>query len=224
LETDLNKGTVQLNDLNNQVAVDSLLEVLPPNLDSVIKAENIDTDFNFDFAALRDSNDLKSSLLILADQLEEKIDSTSDPKKLRKLKTYVQLCRSPEQAISRILKYVSYAFFLLLPIFALILKLFYIRRKQNYVKHLIFSIHLHSFWFLVAIIILLLFLIFKKVEGVIPIVLILWCGIYFIIALKKFYRQKTGKTILKWIGISFLYYFVFWSIVMAAMLNALSII
>ena len=35
--------------------------------------------------------------------------------------------------------------FFILPIFALVLKLFYVRRKQYYISHLIHAVHLHSF-------------------------------------------------------------------------------
>ncbi|WP_320054678.1 DUF3667 domain-containing protein [uncultured Acetobacteroides sp.] len=42
----------------------------------------------------------------------------------------------------------SISVLLLMPIFALLLKLFYIRRKQYYMSHLIHSIHLHSVLFI----------------------------------------------------------------------------
>ncbi|MBN1821069.1 MAG: DUF3667 domain-containing protein [Prolixibacteraceae bacterium] len=224
LENDINKGKVLLGNGKNETLRDSLLLNMPQNLDSILAVEGVEKDFNFDFATLRDSNNLKSSLLELADQLENKLEKITDPKKRKKYQTYIRLCRSPEQAMARILKYISYAFFLLLPIFALILKLFYIRRKQHYVRHLIFSIHVHSFWFLVVTIIMLIYLIFNNVSDAVPLILTLLCGVYFLMALKNFYKQGIGKTILKWIGISFIYYFVLWSVVMVAMLNALAII
>jgi hypothetical protein len=224
LENNVNKGKIHLNNINDQIVFDSLKQVLPLNMDSVINTKGLETEFNFDFDTLHASKNLNSSLLNLADQMSEKLKTTSDPKKQRKLKTYIGLCRSPEQAIAKILKYISWAFFLLLPIFALILKLFYIRRNQNYVRHLIFSIHLHSFWFMVAICILLLNMIFRNVADWIPMLLFIGCGVYFIIALKIFYKQGIKKTILKGLLISLVYFFVLTSTVMIAMLNALSII
>ena len=38
--------------------------------------------------------------------------------------------------------------FLLLPAFALWLKLVYLNRRLRYTEHLVFALHVHSFWFL----------------------------------------------------------------------------
>ena len=222
LSAEVDGGVIQIMDDNGDVVSDSIMFVTPQEVDSALAEGGSGLDF--DFSAIRDSNSLQSALMQLAGQLEGKLKTTADLKKQKKLQNSIRLLRSPEQALAKILKYISYACFLLLPIFALILKLFYVRRKQNYIKHLIFSIHLHSFWFLMVIVIMLLYLIFSHVEDVITFSLVLYCGIYFVIALKKFYGQRTGKTILKWIGISLMYYFVFWSVVVVAMLNALSFI
>jgi hypothetical protein len=40
-----------------------------------------------------------------------------------------------------------YAMFLLLPVFALLLKAVYLNRRRYYGEHLVFSLHLHAFWF-----------------------------------------------------------------------------
>ena len=42
------------------------------------------------------------------------------------------------------------AMFVLLPIFALWLKLAYFNRHMRYTEHLVFALHLHAFWFLVV--------------------------------------------------------------------------
>lgn len=44
--------------------------------------------------------------------------------------------------------WVPKAMFLMLPVFALLFKIFYIRRKKFYIEHLIFSLHFHAFIFL----------------------------------------------------------------------------
>ncbi len=46
-------------------------------------------------------------------------------------------------------KNLSIMMFLLLPIFALILKLLYVRRKTLFIKHLVHTLHIHSFAFLI---------------------------------------------------------------------------
>jgi uncharacterized protein DUF3667 len=45
-----------------------------------------------------------------------------------------------------------YAMFLVLPIFALLLKAAYRNRRMYYGEHLVFALHVHSFWFLVALV------------------------------------------------------------------------
>jgi Protein of unknown function (DUF3667) len=50
----------------------------------------------------------------------------------------------------------SYAVFLLLPLFALLLALAYRNRGMFYGEHLIFALHVHSFWFLLALLAVLL--------------------------------------------------------------------
>jgi hypothetical protein len=46
--------------------------------------------------------------------------------------------------------------------------------------------------------------------------------VYFVIALKRFYGQKLGEVILKFMAISFLYNFIFWIIVGFVFLKGIS--
>jgi len=114
-------------------------------------------------------------------------------------------------------------FFLLLPVFALILKIFYIRRNQFYMRHLVFSIHLHSFIFIAFTLIVASHLIFNKSLTLFTMFLICMIPLYFVMALKKFYGQQVGKTLLKFVGISFIYNFIFWIVVGIVFFKALNI-
>ena len=126
--------------------------------------------------------------------------------------------------MAKILKYISYAFFLLLPLFAMILKLIYIRRKHNYMRHLVFSFHIHSFIFLVMTFIIGLNLLFENIPGSISAVLILSIPIYIIIAIKKFYGQSLGKVVLKFFALSFIYNIVFFTVILLASLDAINVL
>src|SRR5690606_19355956 len=55
---------------------------------------------------------------------------------------------NPEAANARVIKSISIMMFFLLPVFGVILKLMYFRKRKFYIEHLIFSIHLHAFLFL----------------------------------------------------------------------------
>lgn len=84
--------------------------------------------------------------------------------------------------------------FVLIPVFALLLKLLYIRRKIPYFDHIIFSLHVISFIFLL----LLLNLFLGNVSDYISLLLFLLAGIYVFLAMKRAYRQRGFKTLLKW--------------------------
>lgn len=213
-------------------ASDSVLSTMGIVVDSVSK-NNLNFKINMD--TFRDTRDLRQALNKFANAMEKDLESVTGLKEKAKKREYIRFCRSPEQALTKILEYMSWAFFMLLPIFALILKLVYIRRKQYYMRHLIFSIHIHSFIFIVLILITGLYMSVNgiinglkldfngSIEGITTTIM-LSIPIYLIIALKKFYGQKLGKVILKFFAISILYNAIFWIIVGFVFLNALSII
>lgn len=55
--------------------------------------------------------------------------------------------RNPRDFLGTVIDRGPYLMFLMLPIFALLLKLLYVRRRRLYVEHLIFSLHIHAFTF-----------------------------------------------------------------------------
>lgn len=186
-----------------------------------IESENLNIDLDEVFVG---KGNLRDRLLRLADKLETSLAQTSDPNEKQRIQEYIEMCRRPEIVISTLLKYLSWASFLLLPIFALILKLFYIRRKQLYIRHLIFSIHLHSFLFMILIPVTLLRMIFNSVPELINTPFIGAFPIYFIIALHRFYGQKWPKTILKFMGIAATYNIVLCTVVLLVFLKSIHII
>ena len=97
--------------------------------------------------------------------------------------------------------------FILLPIFALLLKLLYIRRKQfYYVDHAILSLHYFSLIFLL--------LIFSKYildkifsTDFFSTVAIFWIIVYLFIAMKRLYLQSWVKTFVKYCILGILFFF-----------------
>jgi hypothetical protein len=81
--------------------------------------------------------------------------------------------------------------FLLLPMFALILKLVYIRNKIFYIKHLVFALHIHTVIFMVYLVFIFFPLWYVVTAGMIGIY------IYIFMALRKVYGQGKIKTFLK---------------------------
>lgn len=95
--------------------------------------------------------------------------------------------------------------FFLLPVFALLLKLLYIRRKEfYYVDHAILSLHYFSLIFLL--------LIFSKYlldkifsTSIFSNMAVIWMMLYLLLAMKKLYKQSWKKTILKYLALGFLF-------------------
>jgi len=101
--------------------------------------------------------------------------------------------------------------FISLPVFALILKLLYIRRNFfYYVDHGIFSVHLYIFSFLVLMLFFLLNA-FRKYTGwnwlwYPEAALLVYPLIYYYKAMRLFYGQRRGKTIAKYLLLLILSY------------------
>ena len=49
------------------------------------------------------------------------------------------------------LAWAPYAMFLMQPVFAALLKLLYLDRRRSYGEHFVFSLHLHSAWYLLLL-------------------------------------------------------------------------
>lgn len=94
------------------------------------------------------------------------------------------------------------AMFLLLPVFALLLKLLYVRRRRYYVEHFVFGLHTHAFSFLLLTVTLLM-------PDVFDAALLLWTVVYFYVAMKRFYGQGWLKTLAKYAILSAVYGIVF---------------
>lgn len=85
------------------------------------------------------------------------------------------------------------AMFLLLPVFALLLKLVYIRSKRFYVEHLVYALHLHSFAYLLFSICRLFLWGVPNLAGLMLTIAVFALLFYSLISLKRTYH-RTWKT------------------------------
>ena len=92
--------------------------------------------------------------------------------------------------------------FFLMPVFAVLLKLLYLRREFLYIDHLIFAFHLHSFLFLAGVVQIALEY-FTGADGMGW--LLIAVAFYTLLAFKNFYSQSWKKTILKLFILWFMY-------------------
>jgi hypothetical protein len=160
----------------------------------------------------------EQAILALEKNLQE-ADTDAEKKEIRQL---IRTFSDPEMIVNNVLKLMSWAFFLLLPVFALILKLFY--RRVHFVRHLIFSIYMHSFIFIVFIVVVLFSIIFGVAANWAGLLVFLIIPVYLIIAMKQFFGQRILAVLPRFFGVTFLYNIVFLMVSMAVILNAMHII
>jgi hypothetical protein len=106
---------------------------------------------------------------------------------------------------------VSLMMFIMIPIWAMLLRLFYIRRKWQFMEHLIFSFHIHSFIFFVWGLVMAFSSVGHLVVRMWTMLAILTVYIY--LAFYKVYEQGFIKTFFK-MFLSFFVYIIVLSLVL----------
>lgn len=116
-----------------------------------------------------------------------------------------------EAIMEKFVHLVPQMLFVSMPLFALILLLLYVRRKQIfYVNHVVFTIHLYCATFILTLAALILNSIFKLVhlqEWVLGTIAYFTVCIYWYKAIRNFYSQSRKKTMLKYVIILLINFF-----------------
>ncbi|MFC5436478.1 DUF3667 domain-containing protein [Rhodanobacter umsongensis] len=117
--------------------------------------------------------------------------------------------------------------FVMIPLFAVLLKLFYIFRRRLYMEHLIVALHSHAFLFLWLLLCTLLAAFAHWLEphalwttsplNWLERILVLWAPIYLLLMQKRVYRQGWPMTLLKFWLVGWCY---FWLLAIALMVAA----
>jgi hypothetical protein len=102
-------------------------------------------------------------------------------------------------------RYVPTIVFLLVPVFAGVLKLLYVRHKRFYAEHMIFALHTHAFIFVVFTLMILL----RHWIGGWPLVLLVgWVFAYVYLAMRRVYGQSHLKTFIKYWTLGWMYFWI----------------
>ena len=123
--------------------------------------------------------------------------------------------REPGALVEGIFAALPYAMFVLLPVFALLLKILYLFKRRYYVEHLIVALHSHSFLFLQILVVVVLAQFFNLPDlaesgagqalawtmGL----AIGWMPLYLLIMQKRVYRQGWFFTLIKYTIIGSVY-------------------
>ncbi len=108
------------------------------------------------------------------------------------------------------------AMFVLIPVFAGLLKLFYVFRRRLYMEHLIVALHSHAFLFLSLLLITLTGMLSTWLRphaawagsalGLLQGALMLWIPVYLLVMQKRLYRQGWPMTLLKFWCVCWCYF------------------
>ncbi|MCC5856357.1 MAG: DUF3667 domain-containing protein [Idiomarina sp.] len=145
------------------------------------------------------------------------------------LASFVQ---NPRLFVSKFLSVAPQLMFLMLPMFALVLKLLYIRRQRFYMEHLILTLHTHAFMLLAILLILLLGLLNTGLETLfgegfwlkplswLQSLTVLWIPVYLLLTQRGYYKQSWGKTFAKFLISSHVWMFLMIILVTSALFIA----
>ncbi|MDP4536564.1 DUF3667 domain-containing protein [Alkalimonas collagenimarina] len=124
---------------------------------------------------------------------------------------------NPRLAINKFFSLAPQMMFLLLPVFALLLKLMYIRCNRFYMEHLIVALHSHSFILQVGVFCILLGVLQNSIPwpwlassvGWLKVAFAYWIPLYLLLCQKFYYQQGWGRTLFKFWLTSSLYNLLF---------------
>ncbi|HET6431901.1 DUF3667 domain-containing protein [Dyella sp.] len=132
-----------------------------------------------------------------------------------------------ERLVGQLFSSLPQVLFLMLPLFALLLKVLYVFRRRLYMEHLIVALHSHAFLFLALLLAVLLALlegwlatIATCAAGPVHLLewaLAIWVPIYLLLMQKRIYRQGWPMTIVKYLVVGWCY---LWLLTFALVLSA----
>ena len=136
---------------------------------------------------------------------KEKVVTTTESTEIRSKEEMEQDKRQANKIVTSVDKtfdymaaYLKYISFFLLPVYALGFKLLYIRSKRFYVDHLIYTMHLQSFAYVIISLVLLIPLFFlPSARDWFGKVVVITSMAYLLFSLRYVYKQSWLKTILK---------------------------
>lgn len=206
------RKTSQVNLMNHvygsKTALENPLVVNPKSMDSVTTKEKINSNsiFNVPF------NEMEIDSMVAAGASDEdiykKLGMEADAGYFTK-RVYKQILKffktkSAGSILQAFYDSIPLAMFILLPIFALILKLFYFK-KGRFVHHLIFTFYFFAFLFCVFALLVIANLIWKDFPGWIMTLAMFSIFFYLLSAIKRFYTERWLRTFIKSSAISFLF-------------------
>lgn len=137
---------------------------------------------------------------------EKEIKTAEDIEKIDKLKAAVMtVLENPKIYMNSFLKFLSWSLFLLMPVYALILWLYFRKSNPYYYSHLIMAVNQHSFWFMIMTFVFIFQYILPNRNTEIELYLLLLLPIHTYFGYKQLYKRTWFKTLLRSFGIFITY-------------------
>ena len=151
------------------------------------------------------------STTVLADK--QKPGESSDAKDLNGsgaanvfVRKVMAASKNREQVAATVFAWMPRVMFMLIPVFAFLLKIFYRKSGKYYVHHLVFSLHFQSFLFLLLFLLLPLSNAFENLTDKIVIIA---APVYLFMSMRRVYAETFMSTLLKCLTLSVSYLFIF---------------
>jgi len=133
----------------------------------------------------------------------------------------------PNFVQSHMIAAVPSALFVMVPVFALLLKLLYLRSRRGYLEHLVVGLYSHAFLLLALTLIFVLVAIQAATSGIVYgafgvalFALAVWMPVYLLLMQKRVYAQGWVKTSLKYLILGFVYMFLIVGVMLYAVFSA----
>ncbi|HYG07758.1 MAG TPA: DUF3667 domain-containing protein [Stenotrophomonas sp.] len=140
-----------------------------------------------------------------------------------------RLQEDPQRLVNAFFAAVPSTLFVLVPLFALMLRVFYLLSPRGYLEHLVVALYSHAFLLLDLLAVLLLMLLGQALAplgawpgaliGLLQLVLVLWMSAYLLLMQRRVYRQSWLATVVKYSLIGGFYFTV---VIMAAVMLAIT--
>ena len=141
-------------------------------------------------------------------------DGLDEPLGLFVVGQLVDVLHAPGSVVrDRFVGYLPVAMFFVLPLYALMLKVLFVRRHRFYAEHLVFSMHIHTMAFVVFGVGLVTPESWPAVDGI----LLLALTAYYFVALKRFYATGVFVAIVSFAFLSWLYSLLLAAVIVGAL-------
>ena len=159
--------------------------------DSILTNSTFTSEYTFDSIKTEVLKEMKTSESD-STELSKQIDSHE-----KKISSIMRTTQGQKIFIHQLFKVLSWMLVILMPVFALILNLLYIRRGYYYIKHLVFAVNIHTQIFLILVLFILVDYLLGDLSTNIQAFILLYAPFYLIFGMKRYYKQRWRKTIAK---------------------------